>query len=294
MSASAGGHAPAHKYRLNLEQTNKHAPMDTTMFAIGCGAALAFLILQQILFAFAVMAFVREMRALTAQALDELLTKGQKEIEDRLRLVEDVEARLRRVERRCKASPRASPPERATPRGADERCHHTSSFNGMRPAVLNEIDHDDAWVLPEPARGEGLNTPAQYDRSSSASSATVAPAASGPKASAPARLVPVPERSTALKICNATSAGRVETSRWQRMSSRSQSSLLDGLEGAQAGTALPRAQKRRPGSTPSTPVTRPRDFPTMIGKIRSGTGPVSSGSLFYANVVDRMRREGSA
>jgi hypothetical protein len=257
---------------LNLEQTNKHAPMDTTMFAIGCGAAIAFLILQQILFAFAVMALVREMRALTAQALDEL-TKGQKEMEDSLRLVEDVEAR---------------------PRGADERCHHTSSFNGMRPAVLNEIDHDDAWVLPEPARGEGLNTPAQYDRSSSASSATVAPAASGPKASAPARLVPVPERSTALKICNATSAGRVETSRWQRMSSRSQSSLLDGLEGAQAGTALPRAQKRRPGSTPSTPVTRPRDFPTMIGKIRSGTGPVSSGSLFYANVIDRMRREGSA
>jgi hypothetical protein len=72
--------------------------------------------------------------------------------------------------------------------------------------------------------------------------------------------------------------------------SSSQSSSRHILEGAQASTVPPTAKKRRHAPTPSTPtpVAWPRGFPT---KIRSGTGPVSSGSLFYANVVAKMRRE---
>ena len=304
-----------------------------SVLAICCGAALAFLALQQVLFAAAVMALLREgrrRRAETAQTLDaqsETFSEG----------LAELEARLRRVERR---NSDATAAERATRHGSDERCRRTPAISDdpMTPEMVHDIDGDararPVTRPPERARGECPPTPAKRDKASGPRSTAVAPrAAARPEVAAPARnnrsgsgmreasQAPLAEKAgsdhrhglgrggtdetTALLTRTAGSwsarhaerlvvdmpAMRVSAGgRLQRMSSMSLSSLLDGLEGAHAGTTPPRAQKRRPGPTPST--TRPRGYPTKIEKIRSYTGPVSSGSLFYANVVDKMRREG--
>ena len=262
----------------------------TTALAVGCCCgALVLLVLQQLFFALAVSAILREGRAETAQALGalrETLTKG----------LEEIEARLRRVERSCDTGgPRATDAERATPLGHEQRCRRVSTMNDDQstPKVVHDIKR---WPEPESEGGP----PAQHNKSPCTSSAADAPrAAARPAAWAPQRLHrPSPSIKT-------QSAGDAETPRsvfdrpnmrvsssgrlQARSSSRSSSS--DNLEGAHAATAPPRAQLKtsRSPSTFSAPVAwQARGFPT---EIRSGTRPVSSGALFYANVVDKMRRE---
>ena len=265
----------------------------TTALAVGCcgGALLVLLVLQQLFFALAVSRLLREGRAETEQALGalrETLTKG----------LEEIEARLRRVERSCDTGgSRATNAERAAPCGPEPRCRRVSTLNDDQstPKVVHDIKR---WPEPESEGGP----PAQHNKSPCTSSAADAPrAAARPAAWAPQRLHrPSPS------ISKTPSAGDAETPRSVfdrpnmrvsssgRMQGRSpyQSSSSDGLEGPQAATAPPRAKMRRSASTASTPVAwQARGFPT---EIRSGTGPVSSGSLFYANVVDKMRREASA
>jgi hypothetical protein len=186
----------------------------TTALAVGFGAvALVLLVLQQLLFALAVTALLREGRAEIAQTLDAL----RETLNTRL---EETEARLRRVERRCvTGGPRATDAE------------HTAPFSL--------------------SAGDAETPRSVFDRPNMRVS------------------------------CGGRLQGGLP----------SQSSSQDILEGAQVSTAPHTAKKRRHASTPSTPVAWPRGFPT---KIRSGTGPVSSGSLFYANVVAKMRRETSA
>ncbi len=276
----------------------------TTALAVGFGAAaLALLVLQQLFFALAVTTLLREGRAEIAQALD-ALRETLNTLNTRL---EATEARLRRVERRCVADgPRATGAERLTPRGSEERCRRVSTVNDNQstPKVVHDIDCD-TWAWPEPGGGRRSPSPAQYKTSPSPSSAADAPrAAARSSASAPAPLHRRPAQASPV-IRKTLSSGDAEAPRSvfdrpnMRIScggrlqgrSSSQSSSRDRLEGAQASTAPPTAKTRRHASTPSTPVAWPRGFPT---KIRSGTGPVSSGSLFYANVVAKMRRETSA
>ena len=102
--------------------------MDTwTGRAVDFGAAvLVLLVLQQLFFARAVMAHLREGRRETAQAFDalhEMLTKR----------LEKIEARLRRAERRFSPGrPRTTDTERTTPRGSDsaseQRCQRASAI----------------------------------------------------------------------------------------------------------------------------------------------------------------------
>ena len=259
----------------------------TTALAVGCCCGtLVLLVLQQLSFALAVSVILREGRAETAQALGalrETLTKG----------LEEIEARLRRVERNCDTGgPRATDAERATPLGHEQRCRRVSTINDDQstPKVVHDIKR---WSEPE---GKG-RPPAQHNKSPSPNSTADAPRApERPSAWAPLRLHrPSPS------ISKTPSAGDAETPRsvfdrpnmrassggrlQGRSSSRSPSS--GSREGAQ-----PAMKKSRSASKLSTPVAwQARGFPTTI---RSGTGPVSSGSLFYANVVDKMRREQSA
>ena len=262
----------------------------TTALAVGCcgGALLVLLVLQQLFFTLAVSALLREGRAETAQALGalrETLTKG----------LGEIEARLRRVERSCDTGgPRATDAERATPRGPEQHYRRVSTMNDDQstPKVVHDIKR---WPEPE-VKGR---PPAHRKKSPSPSSSAEAPrAAARPAAWAPQRLHrPSPS------ISKTPSAGDAETprsvfdrpnmrvsssGRMQRRSS-SRSSASDGLEGPQAATAPPpRAKKSRSASTASTLVAwQARGFPK---EIRSGTGPVSSGSLFYADVVAKMRR----
>jgi len=253
--------------------------MDTmTAIALGFGGAtLVLLILQQLFFALAVTALLREGRVETAQALGALR-------ETLTRRLEEVEARLRAMDA-----------ERATPQGPEARCRRASTMEDDQstPKVVRDIE---LRSVPE----KDGRPPAQRNKAPSPSSAAEAPRAGAPpKASAPERL----HRRSPSTSKN-PSTGDVETPRsvldrpsLHVSSGRlqgavsSQSSFPESLEGAPAATAPPRAKKRRSTSTSSTPAVWPRGFPTII---RSGTRPVSSGSLFYANVVDKMRREASA
>jgi hypothetical protein len=271
--------------------------MDTaeTALAVGFGAAaLVLLVLQQLFFVLAVTTLLREGRAEIAQAFDVLRT-----LNTRLEKLE-TEARLRRVDRRCDTGgPRATNADRVAPRDSEERCRRVSTINDDRstPTVVHDIDCD-PWAWLEPEGGRRSPSLAHSKKPSIPSSAADAPcAAARSSASATAPLHRRPAQASPF-IKKTLSAGDAEAPRSvfdrpnMRVSSggrlqgrsSSQSSSRDGLEGAQASTAPPTAKTRRHAS----PVEWPRGFPT---KIRSGTGPVSSGSLFYANVVAKMRRE---
>jgi len=244
----------------------------TTALAVGCAAAAFVLLVLQQLFALAVTALVREGRAETAKALDAL--------RERLAMrLEETEARLRRVERLCDTGGRrATDAERVTPRGFKERCRRVSTINKDQstPKVVHNVDCD-AWAWPEP-EDEG-RPPMPAKKSPSLSNADEVPHAEArPSASTPTRLhrrpAPAPP-----SVKRSPSAGGAETTR----------SVFDRPK--MRVSSVRRLQGMSSSSKPSTPVAWPLGFPT---KIRSGTRPVSSGSLFYANVVAKMRREASA
>ena len=139
----------------------------TTALAVGCcgGALLVLLVLQQLFFALAVSRLLREGRAETEQALGalrETLTKG----------LEEIEARLRRVERSCDTGgPRATDAERITTRGPEQRCRRVSTMNDDQSTP--KVVHDIKW-WPEP-EGEGRPTapPALHKKSPSPSSSAI-------------------------------------------------------------------------------------------------------------------------
>jgi hypothetical protein len=56
-----------------------------------------------------------------------------------LRGTEEIESHFRRVERRCETVMRTAAAERATPRGSDECCRHTSTKAAqMTPKLVHE------------------------------------------------------------------------------------------------------------------------------------------------------------
>jgi hypothetical protein len=210
----------------------------TTALAVGCAtAALVLLVLQQLFFALAVTALLREGRAETG-AFDAL--------RERLAMrLEETETRLRRVERLCDTGgPRITDAERVTPRGFEERRRRVSTINENQttPQVVHNVDCD-AWAWPEPEGEARPTTPAQDKKPPSLSCADEAPrAAVRPSASAPLRLHRRPAAASP-SMRRSPSAGDAETLRsvFDRPNMRvSSGGRLQGMSSSRS-------------STPSTP-----------------------------------------
>jgi len=223
-----------------------------TALAVGFGAAALVLLVLQLLFALEATTLLADLREGHAETARSL-DALHKALTKGFKM---TEARLRRVERRCgPGGPQTTDAARATPQGSQERCNRVSTINEDQssPQAVDDINCDAlAWSGSE---GEGRPpTPDQYNKS---------PSPSGPN----------------MRVsCGGRRQGR---------STSSQLSSPARLEGAEASMAPPTAKTRRHASTPSTPVAWPWG---VLTQTRSDTGHLSSCSFFYAEVVDRMRR----